>query len=425
MTELLNPPATLEPINVRSHDRQHGERTTPAVRPLRIAWLTNEIPPYRVPFYSELAGTPGWYFQVFTCTDREVYRLWNVQAELSFAVQQSYSLSYVRRNRHAGPENFDDIRQVHLPVGLFGDLRRFSPDVIVSGELGARTLIAALYSRLFNRRLVVSFEGTPHTERDISPAQHWLRRVIRRAPHAFTVDGRQGAQYLHSLGVPARSIFEMGQAIETETFGQELTPDARAAVRRNLAIQGLCYLFCGRLIALKGVDQLLDAWEVFARQADVNATLLLVGEGSERGRLERRVADAGLTNVRFLGHLQRDALPAIYQAADYFVFPTLMDCWALAVNEAMAAALPVINSKYTGSADIIVDGETGWVVDPFDRNDMVDKLRRAWDVQHQRSTMRNAVRKTIANYSIPVVADRIRRVVDEVRPINCSRAYVQ
>ncbi len=375
--------------------------------------MTNEIPPYRAPFYTELAAIPGWDFRVFTCTDREADRYWDVERKgLSFPIQRSRSLSYVRRSRHEGTESFEDVREVHLPVGLPLDLWRFRPDAIISAEFGARTLFAGLYARLFGSRLAVYFEGTPHTERNIGMSQRLVRRIIRLAPHAYAVNGRQGREYLQGLNVLPSSIVEIGQPLDTEAFTQEIGTERRSKLRAELGVEGQCYLFCGRLIPLKGLDQLLDAWEVFSKQNGVTATLLIFGEGSDRAHLEQRVAKAGLTNVRFLGHVQRDRLPEIYQAADVFVLPTLMDCWALVVNEAMASGLPVINSKFSGSSDLTVDSQTGWVIDPFDRGELLGALQQAWQSRDKLPLMRNSIRGAVASVSIPAVAARVRQLVD-------------
>jgi glycosyltransferase involved in cell wall biosynthesis len=141
---------------------------------------------------------------------------------------------------------------------------------------------------------------------------------------------------------------------------------------------------------------------------------VIVGEGPERAKLERRASEAGLSNVCFLRHLQRDRLPAIYHAADVFVFPTLDDCWALAVNEAMVAGLPVINSKYAGSSELISDGVNGWIIDPLDKADLVRGLRLAWDARHERASMSMSIRNAVAGMTVPTVAERIRRVVNVV-----------
>jgi glycosyltransferase involved in cell wall biosynthesis len=402
-------------LEARDQQANRVQKGASTQAPVRVAFLTNEIPPYRIQFFEELAATPGWDFRLYTCVDREEGRLWDVKQEFSFPVKRSYSVSYMRRLRHTGPSAYDDFRQVHVPVGHFWDLLRFKPDVILSGEFGVRSLIGALYARLFRRRFILTFEGTSHTEHDISSRQRLVRRLIRRLPHAYVVNGSQSRRYVESLGVPSKSIFESGQPIDIATFVERISPATRSALRRELGIEGLCYLYCGRLIPLKGLNYLLDAWNSFSRRPGVRATLVLVGDGNERERLEQRIADEGMDNVRIVPHVQRDRLPAIYQSADVMVLPALIDCWALVVNEAMASGLPVINTKYSGSTDLTVKGGTGWVVDPLDQQQLAAALQSAWDAREQLPVMREAVRKTIATMSVPRVVDRIRRAIDHVR----------
>ena len=230
-------------------------------------------------------------------------------------------------------------------------------------------------------------------------------------PQGYLVNGVQGRQYLESLGTDGAMIYEVGQSTDTELFAATLDPEQRESLRKKLGIRGHCYLFCGMLIPLKGIDQLLDAWIEFTRANRGERTLLLVGDGPERSRLLSRVESAGLTNVQFLKHVERSELPPIYQAADVFVLPTLQDCWALVFEEALASGLPVINSVYNGSAERIVDGETGWLVDPLDRADMINKLQLAWEARVHQDAMRAAARKASAKMSIPAAAERFRQVV--------------
>ena len=397
-----------------------------ASRPkLRVALLTNEVPPYRAPKYCDLAATPEWDFSVFTCVDRERHRRWNVTHDLPFAIHRSYSLSYVRKTRH-DVGKFISSHEVHLPIGLVWDLWKFNPDVIISGEFGARTMIATLYSWLRRRPLLVRFEGTPHTERDLTRGQRLLRRCIRHVPKAYLVNGREGRRYIECLGASAAQIFEVGEGIETESFAIRLSPAERHALRADLGIRGFCYLFCGMLIPRKGLDQLLDAWIEFTKSLEAEVTLLVVGDGPERLRLEKRIADAGLTNVLLLKHVERTELPPIYQAADVFVMPTLCDCWAMVIEEALASGLPVINSIYNGSAERIVEGQTGWLIDPLDTAQMVTKLRAALDARDRKPAMSEIIRESSVAMSIPAAAERIRRAVESVQrrtnfTRNCSQ----
>lgn len=379
---------------------------------VRVAWLTNEIPPYRIPFYQQLADTPGWCFQVLTCVDREVERVWDVPKTFGFQVKKSLSISYLRHVHHSGPESFDDNRQVHIPVGLIADLVRFRPHVLISSCQGISTLVGGTYARLFGRHLIVSFEGTTHTESDISVSQNWLRRMIARTADAYVVDGEQGKQYIASLGVLEDRIVAIGQPVDCDSFSDRLDSAERTRLRNEFEVKGCCFLFCGRLVPLKGVDQLIDAWTAFSKSLRAEqATLLIVGDGPERARLEQRVRESGLTNVRFVGHIPRNRLPAIYQLADAFVFPSLMDCWALAVNEAMASGLPVINSQFAGSSEFIAEGETGWVINPYDRAACARALTSALEAQDRLPAMGRAAREAISEMDVATVAERIRRVV--------------
>jgi glycosyltransferase involved in cell wall biosynthesis len=393
--------------SLQKADELHVER-------LRVALLTNEIPPYCVPYYQELASTSNWDLKVLTCTDRETDRLWQVEKQLSFASKRCFSFSYHRTTRHQNRVTFKDRRQVHLPLGMLWDLYRFNPDVILSGELGARTLIGALYARLRNRPLVVSFEGTPHTERNIKWSQRLLRRAIGQIPHAYLVMGNQGQEYVQQLGVPPSAIFKIGQYIDLKSFADRPSDTCRDVLRSKFGIQGQCFLYCGRLVSAKGVHLLLNAWKEFSRSDGIHATLILAGEGDEKPRLQQYAAENGLSNVSFLGHVAREQLPEIYQAADIFVFPTLIDCWGLVVNEALASGLPVILSQYAGSSELISEGRNGWVTDPLNQADLLQKLRSAWEARQQHEVMSASARQSVASLDVPVVAARVRKAVASV-----------
>ena len=148
-----------------------GRRASAATRPLRVALLTNENAPYRVPLYTELGNTEGWQFRVYTCIDREHDRLWEVARDVGFETRKSFSLRYTRNQRVEGGKDYVTRRPVHVPLGVVPDMVRFRPDVVISDEFGARTLLAALTAKMVGHRLIVCSESTPHTESNPSLKQ--------------------------------------------------------------------------------------------------------------------------------------------------------------------------------------------------------------------------------------------------------------
>ena len=96
---------------------QTAGRASAATRPLRVALLTNENAPYRVPLYTELGNTEGWQFRVYTCIDREHDRLWEVARDVGFETRKSFSLRYTRNQRVEGGKDYVTRRPVHVPAG--------------------------------------------------------------------------------------------------------------------------------------------------------------------------------------------------------------------------------------------------------------------------------------------------------------------
>lgn len=128
-------------------------------------------------------------------------------------------------------------------------------------------------------------------------------------------------------------------------------------------------LLVGRMAAgerYKGHDQLIDVWPaVCARVPD--ARLVIAGEGDDRSRLETRArAGAAADRIRFTGFVDRAALDRLYAEASVFVLPSRGEGFGLVYLEAMAHGLPCIGSIHDAASEIVVDGETGLLVDPDD-----------------------------------------------------------
>jgi glycosyltransferase involved in cell wall biosynthesis len=127
-------------------------------------------------------------------------------------------------------------------------------------------------------------------------------------------------------------------------------------------------LFVGRLRIRKGVEVLLAALDVLRRQGGAEPLLVIAGDGDHRPALEAAAARLGLdgTSVRFLGRADAAQVRALLAAARALVVPSTYEGMPLVILEAMAAGLPVVASRVSGIPEVVVDGETGWLVPPED-----------------------------------------------------------
>ena len=156
------------------------------------------------------------------------------------------------------------------------------------------------------------------------------------------------------------------------------------AVRERLGLGDRPVVVCvSRMVPRKGQDTLIHAWPlVLATTPD--ATLLLVGDGPYRNRLERMARHLGVDgSVVFTGAPSRAELPAYFDAGDVFAMPCRTRRRGLDVEglgmvflEAAATGLPVVGGDSGNSADAIRVGETGYVVPGVSVADLADRLKR-------------------------------------------------
>jgi teichuronic acid biosynthesis glycosyltransferase TuaC len=157
-----------------------------------------------------------------------------------------------------------------------------------------------------------------------------------------------------ALGMP-------GDKIRIHHTGVDLTrfvPVDRPAAKAQLGIEGPLVVCAGALIPLKGQRLAIEAMRELT-----GATLLLVGDGPERGRLETLVRELGLEGrVRLLGNRPHDELPGLLGAADVMVLPSEREGLANVWVEALACGTPVAITDVGGAREVVDRPQAGRIV---------------------------------------------------------------
>jgi hypothetical protein len=260
---------------------------------------------------------------------------------------------------------------MHVPVDTFKQLRALRPDLVISGELGFRTLFAALFCVRHRRpKLIIWATLSDRTELARGALRRALRAWLLRRADRVIVNGKSGSRYVQRFGVPADRI-DVVPYVAAPSFAKVQSSVAREDRIRNL-------LFVGRLIELKGLARftaILAAWSQSNPGREVN--LMIVGDGPQRSVLEK-VPLAGRLSISLLGNCEPHDMPGLFSTADAFVFPTLADEWGVVVNEALAAGLPILGSIHSQAvAELCEEGVTGWLFDPDCNDSTLAAVERA------------------------------------------------
>jgi glycosyltransferase involved in cell wall biosynthesis len=336
-----------------------------ANRKIKLALLINMIAPYRLPIYSALAEQFDFLLlHGGKEANRDTWSNFEDALPNAKVVQAwGWQLRHVVKVRG---KVFDE-RFIHITPGFAWHLLRFQPDVVISNEMGFRSMIALVYGTVFRKPVWICWEGTEHSERSIG----FLKKVVRKifafwAEHWVTF-GQTSMEYLLSLGVKRELILQSQNAVDEERFKADVQP-AWVIQPRPVV------LHVGQFIERKGIGLLLNA-AASLQQCGLEFSLLLVGSGRDKQALERRAQSLDLKNVHFLPAQPPDRMPSVYRSADLVVFPTLEDVWGLVANEAVLSGIPVLCSKYAGCAPELFTAES--IFAPEDLDDFCQKLRDA------------------------------------------------
>ena len=246
------------------------------------------------------------------------------------------------------------------------------PHAVISGGFSFPSAYAAAYGGLRGAGLVIHSDGTSYSERNLGRAQLAARALLVRAAGAYVGNSEPAAQRFIELGAPPERVF---RALHTTNMAPYWEVHRRR-MRSSAADTGsLRLVTVGRLIPRKGVDRLLRAVAV-ARAAEPGIRLAVVGSGPEEAALRALTAELGLVEtVEFRGFVDQPGLPAVYEAADAFAFPTLDDPFGIVLLEAAASGLPLVASPFGGATlDLVEEGRTGYVVDPGDTHALARAL---------------------------------------------------
>ena len=325
---------------------------------------------------------------------------------------EPYLVRWARRTLPPGLRHLEVVRLVaHAARGA---------DVVYATSMTRR---AALGAALARRPLVLKLTADEAYERerrsgrfagDLDDFQHHaggLRvRLLRRTRDAAVgraVSVLTPSEYLRGLvvgwGIPAARV----------SVSPNPAPDVpvlrpREEARRALGLEGPTLAFAGRLMAAKALDV---AFRSLERTPGVS--LLVVGDGPDRGELERLRSTLGLDGrVRFLGSRSRGDVLEILFAADAALLSSRWENFPHLVVEALAVGTPVIATTVGGVPEVVHDGENGLLVPAGDPEALAAAIRRLTGDRELRDRLARAAAPSVAGLSAALLLGRIEQELE-------------
>jgi phosphatidylinositol alpha 1,6-mannosyltransferase len=259
-----------------------------------------------------------------------------------------------------------------LPPRVRRDVKAFAPNIfhVASPDIAGQSAVSLAH------RMDLPVVATVHTRFETYPRYYGLaflepvvlailRRLYRRCDAIFAPSDSM-AQLLRDQ----RMNYNVG--IWTRGIDREIFNPGRRDMewRRGLGIADdmPAIGFVGRLVMEKGLDVFSDAIDCL-EQKGVRHKVLVVGDGPAREWFERRLPDAV-----FAGFQRGEDLARAVASMDMLFNPSVTETFGNVTLEAMAAGLPVVAARATGSESLVVDGVTGRLIRPGATEAFADAL---------------------------------------------------
>jgi sugar transferase (PEP-CTERM/EpsH1 system associated) len=228
-----------------------------------------------------------------------------------------------------------------------------------------------------------------------------LRRAFRPVVDRYVVVSRHLQDYLcRTIGVPPGRVTRICNGVDAQKFAPVAAPGVEPFVVGSV----------GRIEQVKDYLTLARAFAQFARDTQPPPRLVLVGDGSQRSAVAACLESEGLAAAaEFTG--ARDDVAAQLARFSVFVLPSRAEGISNTILEAMATGLPVIATAVGGNDELVVDGETGFLVPPGDPAAIAARL--AWYRAHPQALSRHgraARERVLREFSLDGMVESYRRL---------------
>jgi phosphatidylinositol alpha-1,6-mannosyltransferase len=343
---------------------------------MKMLWITDNFLPHyggsRVLYYHTIRCLPPGAVTVLT---RRVPGWREFDAGERFRIARGFFATL------PGPALLREV-PVYAEMAVLGAwwTLRARPEVIVCGELLPAGLIGLILSRMSGRPYIVYVHGEEIGTYERLRGERTLALTVLRSAGAVLPSAREVRDKVLLYGVPPERVHLLTPGIAREFLEGARLPER---IRSRYGLGGKRILLTvGRLVERKGHEDVIRSLPEVVREFP-DVAYLIVGAGPLEARLKSLARELGVEGrVVFAGRVSREDLPDCYAACEVFVMPNRelssgdTEGAGIVLLEAAALGKPVVAGRAGGTGDSVIEGETGFRIDPANHEELPLRLRQ-------------------------------------------------
>lgn len=212
-----------------------------------------------------------------------------------------------------------------------------------------------------------------------------IRRILTNYTQSRTAPSQELCNAHQANDLPNFDCVHNGIDVNSFTASSE----SIEGLKNHLHLEGRkVVLFAGRLTSAKGTTQLLDAMQILVKKLPELCLLVLSSVPIENQIQDKQYEQLRDKHVISAGWLEGEELAGAFHLSDVIVTPSVIfDTFPTVNLEAMASKTVVLASCFGGSREVVIDGETGYIINPFDTDYFAGKLQKVLENDSLRQTM--------------------------------------
>ena len=384
----------------------------------RLAIITTHPIQYNAPLFALIAERGNIEVHVFyTWGDTVLQNKYDpgFATEIKWDIPLLNGYSYSFLENRAARKGSDHFWGIDNP-GIIDKILAYKPTALLVYGWSFKSHLRVM--RYFKGRLPVLFRGDStliDSSRKVKDRVRmiflkWVYRHINKALYT----GKNNYDYYRAAGLCGDQLAFVPHVVDNMRFSHqpaELSKGFRN-FREEFGIKAtdFVFLFSGKMEPKKSPDLLVSAF--CEAGFDETVHLVLVGDGPMGKGLKEKYSLH--KKIHFGGFINQSRMPEVYKSSDLLVLPSggPGETWGLAVNEAMACGKPVIVSDHCGCAvDLVKHGINGFVFCAGEKNDLMEKMKKAVNGRKNILEMGHASLEIIEGFSMERAAAGLEQVV--------------
>lgn len=391
----------------------------------KIAVLQSHPIQYFSPLWAKLSRNKRIAVKVYYCSDSSIKGLLDKQ----FGQNVKWDIPLLDGYEYQFLKNYSPRPSVTTKFwglmnwGIFNRLKKDRPDIIIiHGWAYFTNFIAFFSAKYLGIKVWLRSESPLNQELKKARWKRVLKRIFLQHiffhwVSRFLYIGEQNRRFYRFYNVTDEKMIFSPYCVDNERFKNEYK---KLKVQKewlkenyNIPENHRIVLFSGKFIRKKRPLDLLQAFKMLKTK---NVTLIMVGEGELRTKMENFIEKHSLQNILLTGFVNQSEISNFYAMADVFVLPSAMgETWGLVVNEAMNFHLPLIVSDDVGSAtDLVEEGKNGYTYPVGNIDNLSEKLTNILEMSiKQRSEMGEKSARIVKKYSYQTIENNM---IDQLMP---------